>query len=87
MEFGIQLVGKTPLEILDMAALAEKVGIRNAFIPDHFAMEPPGGNGLSPDQPVWEAVAILGAMAADLFVLPALVVTIARRAADLGADA
>ena len=63
MEFGIQLVGKTPLEILDMAALAEKVGIRNAFIPDHFAMEPPGGNGLSPDQPVWEAIAMMGAMA------------------------
>jgi predicted RND superfamily exporter protein len=32
-------------------------------------------------------VAILGAMAADLFVLPALVVTIARRSASLGAGA
>ena len=63
MEFGIQLVGNTPQDILDMAALAEKVGIRNAFVPDHFAMELPGGTGLSPDQPVWEAVAVMGAMA------------------------
>ncbi len=63
MEFGIQLVGNTPQDILDMAALAEKVGIKNAFVPDHFAMESPGGAGLSPDQPVWEAIAILGAMA------------------------
>ena len=63
MEFGIQLVGNTPQEILDMAELAEQVGLQNAWVPGHFASEPVGGGGLSTDQPIWEAVAMLGAMA------------------------
>ncbi|MFP6665545.1 MAG: LLM class flavin-dependent oxidoreductase [Deltaproteobacteria bacterium] len=62
MEFGIQLNGSTQ-EIITMAQKAEAIGIKNAFVPDHFAMEPPGAGALDPNTPAWEAIAILGAMA------------------------
>jgi probable F420-dependent oxidoreductase len=62
MEFGIQLNG-SPQEIITMVRKAETLGIKNAFVPDHFAMEPPGSGALDPTAPSWEAIAILGAMA------------------------
>jgi probable F420-dependent oxidoreductase len=62
MEFGIQLNGSTQ-EIITMAQKAEALGIKNAFVPDHFAMEPAGAGALDPNAPAWEALAILGAMA------------------------
>ena len=61
MEFAVQLRG-SPQEILDKAKLADELGFRHAFVPDHFAMEPPGTGALDPNEPAWEAVAILGAI-------------------------
>lgn len=63
MDFGIQLNG-TPAHILEMARKAEGLGFADAFVPDHFAMEPPGAGALDPNMPAWEAVSMLGAIAA-----------------------
>ena len=64
MEFGLQLAGRPAKEILEGARKAETAGFSAVYVPDHFAYEKPTGGGLDDAAPAWEAIAILGAIAA-----------------------
>jgi len=64
MDFGLSLVGLPAREMLDEARRAEELGYAALYLPDHWALENPAGGGLDDSTLTWEAVAMLGAMAA-----------------------
>jgi len=64
MEFGLQIGGMPMAALRDLAALADDGGFRWLTVPDHFVLEEPG-SGLDLDKPSFEAIAVLGALAAS----------------------
>lgn len=65
MDFGLQLAGMSTRALLDAARRAEELGFGAVYVPDHFANEPPGSGRLDDLVPMWEALSILGAIAAS----------------------
>lgn len=65
MRIGIQLAGLPAPEILALARRADEWGFSDVFVPDHWAYERQGGGGLDDRANSWEAMAILGAIAAS----------------------
>ena len=65
MHFGISLVGLPAAEMLAHARQAESLGYSTIYLPDHWALEQPGGAGLDTSTPSWEATTMLGALAAS----------------------
>jgi probable F420-dependent oxidoreductase len=51
--------------LIDAARRAEDLGFAAVYVPDHFANEPPGTGRLDEQTPMWEALTILGAVAAS----------------------
>jgi probable F420-dependent oxidoreductase len=65
MDFGLQLAGMPTRVLIDAARRAEDLGFGAVYVPDHFANEPPGTGRLDDQMPMWEALSILGAIAAS----------------------
>lgn len=65
MDFGLQLAGMPAPALLEAARRAEDLGFGAVYVPDHFANEPPGSGRLDEQVPMWEALSILGAIAAS----------------------
>lgn len=65
MDFGLQLAGLPTRDLLEAARRAEEEGFAAVYVPDHFANEPPGSGRLDDQVPMWEALSILGALAAS----------------------
>ena len=67
MEFGLQIGGMSGgsmAALLEAARLADASGFRWLSVPDHFVLEQPG-SGIDPHQPSYEAMTMLGALAAS----------------------
>jgi probable F420-dependent oxidoreductase len=64
MEFGLQVGGMAVEAIRELAALADDGGFHYLTVPDHFVLEEPG-SGLDVTKPSFEAIAVLGALAAS----------------------
>ncbi len=67
MEFGLQIGGMSGGSIAslrEMATLADTGGFRYLTVPDHFVLEQPG-SGIDPSAPSYEAMTVLGALAAS----------------------
>ncbi len=64
MNFGLQLAGQPARDLVEIAKKAEDWGYSSVYVPDHWAYERPTGGGLEESVPAWEAVTILGAIAA-----------------------
>jgi alkanesulfonate monooxygenase SsuD/methylene tetrahydromethanopterin reductase-like flavin-dependent oxidoreductase (luciferase family) len=65
MDFGLQLAGMPTRVLIDAARRAEDLGFAAVYVPDHLANEPPGAGRLDDQTPMWEALSILGAIAAS----------------------
>ena len=64
MDIAVQLSGRPANELVKLAQAAEEQGFSAAYVPDHFANEPPGSGAL--DEAIMpEAIATLGAIAAS----------------------
>jgi probable F420-dependent oxidoreductase len=66
MEFGLQIGGMSGgsmAALIEAAKLADASGFRWLSVPDHFVLEQPG-SGIDPSQPSYEAMTMLGALAA-----------------------
>lgn len=64
MDFGLQLAGMPTRVLIDAARRAEDLGFAAVYVPDHLANEPPGSGRLDDQTPMWEALTVLGAIAA-----------------------
>jgi probable F420-dependent oxidoreductase len=64
MDFGIQLAGLPASDIMALAQKADGLGFSALYVPDHWAYEQRGGGGLDDGAPAWEAMTLLGAIAA-----------------------
>lgn len=67
MEFGLQIGGMSGGAIAalrELATLADTSGFSYLTVPDHFVLEQPG-SGIDPSAPSYEAMAVLGALAAS----------------------
>jgi len=64
MDFGLQLAGLPAADIMALARKADELGVSSLYVPDHWAYEQRGGGGLDDKAPAWEAMTLLGAIAA-----------------------
>jgi len=64
MDVALQIAGMPARALIEAARKAEDLGFSAAYVPDHFADEPPGTGTLSDQTPLPEALSILGALAA-----------------------
>lgn len=65
MRIGIQLAALPARDLLALARRVDELGFSDVFVPDHWAYEKQGGGGLDRERDSWEAMAILGAIAAS----------------------